>query len=47
MGSYIVVREELRAQDNVVPVVRFWIGEEVERYGGDVCGSDGGEFSVI
>jgi hypothetical protein len=43
--TYVVVRKKFRAENDVFSVVRFWIGEEVECYGGDVGGGDSGEFA--
>lgn len=43
--AYVIIREELRAENDVFSVVRLWIREEVECYGGDVGGRDDGKFA--
>ncbi len=43
--AYVIIRKKFRAENGVFSVVRFWIGEEVECYGGDVGGRDSGEFA--
>ena len=43
--AYVVIRKKFRAENGVFPVVRLWIGKEVECYGGDVGGRNGGEFA--
>lgn len=43
--AYVIIRKEFGAENDVFSVVRLWIREKVECYGGDVGGRDNGKFA--